>query len=125
MIPNDFIIKKFEKFAPGDFKEDDTSSKKKFKTVRSYSNEFWRRFIKEYIKSLNKRTKWFRDQINFEVGDLVLIHQNNIPRSHWPLLRITKAFPSNDNVLRLVEEKLPNSFMIRPTASLYLLENSH
>ena len=92
LTPNDFIIEKFDNFAPGDFNEDDISSRKKFKSVQSYSNEFWRRFIKEYITSLNKRTKWFRDQRNFEVGDLVLIHQNNIPRSHWPLGRITKFF---------------------------------
>ena len=124
LTPNDFIIKKFDNFAPGDFNEDDISSRKKFKSVQSFSNEFWRRFIKEYITSLNKRTKWFRDQRYFEVGDLVLIHQNNIPRSHWPLGRITKAFTSNDNVVQSVEVKLPNSLMIRSTASLCLLEKS-
>ena len=53
--------------------------------------------------SLNKPTKWFRDQINFKVGDLVLIHQNNIPQSHWPLGLITKVFPSNNNVVQSVE----------------------
>ena len=50
MSPNDFIIKKFNNFAPSDFNEDDISSRKKFKSVQSYSNEFWRRFIKEYIR---------------------------------------------------------------------------
>ena len=81
LTPNDFIIKKFENFAPGDFNEDD-SSRRKFKLVQSYSNEFWKRFIKKYITSLNKQKKWFRDQGNFEVSDLVLIRQNNIARSH-------------------------------------------
>ena len=52
----DFIIKKFHNFAPGDFNEDDISSRNKFKSVQSYSNEFWRRFIKEYITSLNMRS---------------------------------------------------------------------
>ena len=52
----DFIIKKFDNFAPGDFNEDDISSRNKFKSVQSYSNEFWRRFIKEYITSLNIRS---------------------------------------------------------------------
>ena len=97
LTPKDFIIKKFNNFAPGDFNEDGISSRKNIKSVQSYSNEFWRRFIKEYIKSLNKQAKWFRDQRNFGVCNLVLIHQNNIPRSHWPLDRITKVFPSNNN----------------------------
>ena len=45
--PNCFIIKKFCNFAPGDYNEDDISSRKKFKSAQSYSNEFWRRFIKD------------------------------------------------------------------------------
>ena len=40
LIPNDFIIKKFHNFAPGDFNKDDISLRKKFKSVLSYSNEF-------------------------------------------------------------------------------------
>ena len=57
LTPDDFIIKKLDNFMPGDFNKDDISSRKKFKSVQSYSNEFWRRFIKEYVTSLNKRTK--------------------------------------------------------------------
>ena len=38
LIPNDFIIKKFHNFAPGDFNKDDISLRKKFKSVQSYSN---------------------------------------------------------------------------------------
>ena len=41
--------------------------------------------MKEYIISLKKTRKWFRDQINSEFGDFVLLHQNNIARSHWSL----------------------------------------
>ena len=125
LTPNYFIIKRFDNFAPGDFNEDNISSRKKFKSVQSYSNEFWRRFIKEYITSLSKRTKWFRDQRNFEVGDLLLMHQNNMPRSYWPLGRITKVFPSKDSVVRSIEVKLPNSLMILLIAYLCLLEKSH
>ena len=79
---NDFIRKKFDNFAPGDFNEDNISLRRKFKSVQSYMNEFWRRFIKDYIRSLNKQKKWFRDQRNFEVSDLVLIRQSNIARLH-------------------------------------------
>ena len=124
LTSKDFIIKKFNNFAPGDFNEDGISSRKNIKSVQSYSNEFWRRFIKEYIKSLNKQAKWFRDQRNFGVCNLVLIHQNNIPRSHWPLGRITKVFPSNNNFVWSVQLKLPNSLMIRPEASLCIESHS-
>ena len=57
LTPNNFIIKKFDNFASGDFNKGDMGSWKKFKSMQSYLNEFWRRFIKEYIMSLNKQTK--------------------------------------------------------------------
>lgn len=50
---------------------------------------------------------------------------NNIARSHWSLGWINSAFPSNETIVQLFEVKLPNSFMIRPTAFLCLLENLH
>ena len=54
--PNDIIIKKFHNFALSDFNEDGISSRKKFKSVQLYSNEFWRWFVKEYYvtKQTNK-----------------------------------------------------------------------
>ena len=45
LAPNNFIIKKFDNFAPGDFNKDDTISRKKLKSVQPYLNEFWERFI--------------------------------------------------------------------------------
>ena len=76
LTPNDFMVDfivnfivNFDNFATGDLNDNNISSRKKIKSVQSYSNKFWRRFIKEYITSLNKQTKWFRDQRNFEVSD--------------------------------------------------------
>ena len=57
LTPNDFIIKKFYNFAPVDFNEDDISSRKIFKSVQSYLNQFCWKFVKEYIcvtKQTNK-----------------------------------------------------------------------
>ena len=124
LTPNDFVIKKFDNYAPGDFNESDDSSRKKFRSVQYAGNVFWQRFAKEYITSLNQRTKWLKNRRNFEVGDLVLIYQNNTPRSHWPLGRITRLLPSKDSVVRSVEIKLPNSTVTRPTGTLCLLEKS-
>ena len=36
LITNDFIIKKFNNFPPGDFNEDEISSRKKFKYSNSH-----------------------------------------------------------------------------------------
>ena len=46
LTPNNFIIKKFVNFAPGDFNEDDISSRKKFKSIQSCSTEIWIKYIK-------------------------------------------------------------------------------
>ena len=51
LTPKQFIIRKFDNFVSGDFYEDHISSKEKFKSVQSYSNEFWERFIRIYYVS--------------------------------------------------------------------------
>ena len=64
------------------------------------------------LQTIYKRVYYVTKQTN---------NQNNIPRSHWPLGRVTKGFPLNDNVVWLVEVELPNTLILN-TASLCMLE---
>ena len=49
---------------------------------------FWTRFIKEYLSTLQERKKWNKITRNFVINDIVLVKNENIPRSFWPLARI-------------------------------------
>ena len=52
----------------------------------------------------------------------MLVIDENMPRGKWPLGRIVKTFPGNDERIRVVEVKTKNSTLIRPITKLVLLE---
>ena len=74
---------------------------------------------------LNRRQKWIRPKRNSKVGDLVLIHDLNVPRGHWPIGRIIEAIPSpNDNLVRTVKIKTSSGVYTRPIQKTLLLEGA-
>ena len=38
-----------------------------------------------------------------QIGDVVLLTDENAPRSHWPLARVTEATPSKDGFVRKIK----------------------
>ena len=45
----------------------------------------------------------------FEVGQLVLIHEDNLPPAQWAIGRIIQLIPSKDDLIRSVVVLLPES----------------
>ena len=68
------------------------------------------------------RSKRNKSQRNLQQGDLILLKNEDAPRSHWPLARILKTFPGSDGRVRVTEVKTPNGILMHPAAKLSLLE---
>ena len=83
---------------------------------------FWKRWMREWLPSLNSRKKWTRKTKNFVVGDIVLLVTPNSPRSHWPLGRIIEVHPGSDGLVRVVKVKCKQQELIRSVTRLCLLE---
>jgi hypothetical protein len=101
----------------------DLSSRRKWKQVQALRSLFWSRWIAEYLPSLNKRQGALEKRTNLEVGQLVLIQDDDMKRSKWPLARITKTMPGADGVVRVVEVVNKNGTYTRPVSKVYLLED--
>ena len=74
---------------------------------------------------LNRRQKWYHNSRCLKKGDLVIVTDNSMVRSHWPLGRILTVYPGKDGVVRSVEVKTKSGTYIRPAASLALLEEEN
>jgi len=81
-----------------------------------------------------QRSKWRVQKKGINVGDVVLVKEDNSPPTHWPLGVITKLHPGSDNTVRVTHrmrsggyEKMDNSEMAptrefkRPVAKLIYL----
>ena len=110
---------------PGEFVKQDLYVRRRWRQVQYLADLFWSRWRREYLPSLQCRTKWQRKMRNVAVNDFVLIADDNLPRSCWLYGRITQIFPGADGLTRSVEVKTKNGLFKRPVSKLCLLESSH
>ena len=83
---------------------------RRWRQVQYLSEVFWRRWIKEYLPSLQQPQKWNTKQRNFVVGDVVLLLDDKTP-----LGRILEVYTNrNDGLVRSVKLKTRASELRRP-----------
>ena len=83
-------------FAPESVDTTDFPLHRRWRRVQELTRHVWRRWIREYIPTLQHRRKWTREREDFKVGDIVLVVDPNAARGHWPLGRIIEVFSGND-----------------------------
>ena len=119
---------------PGEFVRQDLYLSKRWRRVQYLANIFWTRWRQEYLGEINKRRKWSGVQRNMEVGDVVLICDENLVRNDWRLARVVETFTSSDNLVRSVRLQVATAnldkngrrqtdiqFLNRPVHKLILL----
>ncbi|XP_018577810.1 uncharacterized protein LOC108916094 [Anoplophora glabripennis] len=96
----------------------------KWKTREISLNKFWRKWTTDYLQQL--RTAHHFDPkrtTSFETGDVVLLHDQNMPRTLWKMVRITNIYQGRDGKVRACEIRVPNGKLLkRPIQLLYPLE---
>ena len=88
---------------PGQFVREDLYSRKRWRRVQHLVNEFWCRWKKEFLQNLQSRHKWVHPKREAQVGDVVIVKDDNTPRNQWLMGRITDTFPSEDGFVRKVK----------------------
>ena len=96
--------------------------RRNWKKVCMLRDQFWNKWVKEYLLELQQRKKWTRQHEEFSENELVLLVEANIPRSQWPLGIITKVITGRDGLTREVEVKTNSSRLRRPVTKLVKLE---
>ena len=70
---------------PGTFSKHSFYRKRRWRQVQSLADVFWRRWVREYLPSLQERQIWHKQQRNFAVDDVVLLlmKANLVIPAHW------------------------------------------
>ncbi|XP_076849002.1 uncharacterized protein LOC143497110 [Brachyhypopomus gauderio] len=109
---------------PGDFDLKDLY-KSQWRQVQSLAETFWKRWRHEYLCTLQTRKKWQGEKRNLQEGDIVLLKDNEVKRSEWPVGQIVKTVPSKDGKVRKVEVKIFKQgtvrVYLRPVSEVVLL----
>ena len=97
----------------------------RWRQVQYLVDVFWRRWLREYLPSLQQRQKWNSTKRNFAVGDVVLVVDEKSPRGSWPLGHMQEVYPNrSDGLIRRVKVKTMKSSLERPIDKIVLLESA-
>ena len=66
-------------------------------------------------------SKWRQPKRNIEVGNVVLLQEDNIVPTKWPLARVERTHPGKDGLVRVVTVKTRNGIYRRPVTKIALL----
>ncbi|XP_063932288.1 uncharacterized protein LOC135144238 [Zophobas morio] len=91
----------------------------RYQLLEKIRQDFWRRWSREYLHSLQHRAKWQRVPARQpQIGDLVIICEDGIPPQQWPLGRIQELHPGSDNQCRVATVKTVRGVHKRPVTKL-------
>ena len=124
ITPNHLLLLRSNaNFPPGIFSKEDMYTRRRWRQVQYLSNVFWKRWLKEYLPTLQERKKWLKPRRCLSVGDLVLIVDENVHRGRWPLARVIEVFQGKDGFVRSAKVRTSLATFVRPVTKLCFLES--
>lgn len=96
------------------------SDKKTWKSAQALADQFWCRWLKEYLPNLIPRPG-SPSKPNIQLGDLVIVADPTLPRNTWPRGVVTSVHPGPDGVVRNTEVKTKGGIFRRPASKLVVI----
>ncbi|XP_055602700.1 uncharacterized protein LOC129751299 [Uranotaenia lowii] len=92
-----------------------------FKRSQQLADELWKRWIKEYVPTVNQRSKWFIESTPLREGDLVYVVEGS-KRKAWIRGVVEQLIVSKDGRIRQVMVRTSGGVFKRGVANLAVLE---
>lgn len=101
---------------------DNDCLRREWKKTQMLLDNFWKRWVRDYLPTLTKRSKWTKDQNPIKVDDVVIMVDDHSPRYMWKLGRIIRLYPGPDGRIRVVDVKTSTGQYRRPVTKLCRLD---
>lgn len=96
---------------------------KNFRISSMIADKFWKRWVREILPSLARRTKWYEDSVSqIAVNDVVIIVDEHTKRNTWAKGIVIDVHHGKDNVVRSAVVKTGNGIFTRPVIKLAKLD---
>ena len=118
----------------GDYEINSTQLTRRMRHLSNILNHFWKRWRTEYLAELRESHKHLlgksRGNPQISVGDMVIVHDDSLPRSFWKLGRVRDLIVGRDGRTRGATVTVANkerrlTTLNRPLQLLYPLEIDH
>uniref|UniRef100_A0A1B0CRK0 Integrase catalytic domain-containing protein n=1 Tax=Lutzomyia longipalpis TaxID=7200 RepID=A0A1B0CRK0_LUTLO len=125
LTPNLILLRRSGDNRPiGEFDDGDLISRKTWRKVQRMADQFWQRWMREYLPELARRTKWYHPVKPIAVGDVVVICDGQLPRNKWPMGRVVEVFVGKDGKIRSAAVQTKEGVYDRPVVKLAALDVS-
>ncbi|XP_071107331.1 uncharacterized protein [Haliotis cracherodii] len=119
LTPNHFLHGQVGRnFAP-ELDSTSFSTKKQWRRVQELIRHVWKRWMREWLPTLNIRKKWITPSRDIQVDAVVIVVSPDTPRGVWPLGRVLKTYPGKDDHFALspleVSLNYPRAFVLLST----------
>lgn len=99
-----------------------TNLQKKFQYRTKLRQDLRKRFRSEYLGQLRQQAE--KQNVTIQIGDVVMIENENAKRLDWPLAKVTELYPGRDGKVRLVGVSTANGGQyIKPMRRLYKMSS--
>ncbi|XP_015119443.1 uncharacterized protein LOC107042773 [Diachasma alloeum] len=90
----------------------------RYQLIRQMVGRFWELWCITYLQKLQSFSKWQKDQPNLQLGSSVLIVDERLPPTKWPMGRITQLHLGKDGLCRVVTVETQASVFTRPVTKV-------
>lgn len=124
LTPNHFLLGTSSGIKnPGPYGDEVHLLRKGWRKGQNLADHFWRRWMREYLPVITRRTKWIEKAKPIETRDVVVIADSNMPRSCWPKGRVIEVISSKkDNQVRQVIVQTTTGIYKRPAVKIAVLD---
>ncbi|XP_038106444.1 uncharacterized protein LOC119766117 [Culex quinquefasciatus] len=121
--PNHFLLLSSSGVAqpPRVLSEPTKTTRSNWNLARQLVDNFWRRWISEYLPTIANRTKWHSEAKAIKVDDQVLV-VNDGERNGWTRGRVLSVIPGRDGRVRQVTVQTTTGVLRRPVSKLAVLD---
>lgn len=120
LTPNHLLIGRSNALSPLGVFNDQKLSLSSWRTCQLLADNFWKRWVAEYRPQLAPRTA--KDESRkLQIGDVVIIADNTMPRGTWPRGIVRQTYPGPDGRVRVADVDTVAGSIRRPSARLIVI----
>ena len=83
---------------------------------------FWSVWQADYLRSLPHSVRKFKSRGRLQIGSVVLVREDNVPRLRWLTGVVERLHPGRDGVVRAADVRTTRGVRTRPVQRLHDLE---
>ena len=122
LTPGHFLIgRPMEALPDPAFSYRKVSLLKRWHLSQALLRQFWQRWSAEYLTSLKRYNKWHYPTRNIRVGDVVILQEDKMIPTKWPIAKVLETYPGKDGLVRVATVKTATGIYKRPITKLAVL----